>query len=113
MQDKGSVEVLRWNQRKQLTIASCIEKLVDKVSVTKAKVVSTSEKPRLSSVNVQQFGKIGRAISLSAEMHCKRDSSQSLRAHTAQATSDRSFAIEKASGCYIFKQREPGTEYVR
>jgi len=43
MQNGGSVEVLRWNERKQLTIAPCIEKLIDKVSVAKAKMFTARE----------------------------------------------------------------------
>ena len=43
----------------------------------------------------------------------KRDSSQSFRAQTTQATSDRSCARANASGCDHFNESEPGTEYVR
>ena len=43
MQDRRSVEVLQWNQRKQLRIVLGIEKLVDAVSVAKAKMIPRRE----------------------------------------------------------------------
>ena len=43
----------------------------------------------------------------------KRDSSQSLRAHTTQATSHRSLATWNASGWFHFSENDPGIEYVR
>jgi hypothetical protein len=46
MQNRRGIEMLWWNERKQLTVASCIEKLVDETCVAKTKMIPTGEEFR-------------------------------------------------------------------
>ncbi len=61
MQNRRSIEVLWWNERKLLTVALRIEEFIDQISVAKTQVLAVGKQLRLSTVYMLQFGQARRA----------------------------------------------------